>query len=108
VGGEQLVVLLLGQELHSRTGQFGAHEKRLDPGCDEEEERRDEVEDADLLGIGGAEQLEHGVAGERPAQRAGEAAELGRGQDRGLAVLAGLDRCPFGHSSPRGETVTGG
>ena len=53
VHGEQLVVLLVGQELHARTGKFGAHDQRHHTADHEEEERGDHVHLAERLRIRG-------------------------------------------------------
>ena len=56
VHGEQLVVLLGGQKLHTRPGQFAAHQQGHEPAGEEEPERGDQVHDPDLLRVGGPQQ----------------------------------------------------
>ena len=62
VHGEQLVVLLVGQELQAGQRQLGAHEQRHQAADEEEDEAGDAVHDADQLVIGGGHQLVDQVA----------------------------------------------
>jgi hypothetical protein len=62
VHGEQLVVLLVGQELQSGRGQFGAHQQRQQAADEEEDEAGDHVHDPDQLVIGRGDQLVDQVA----------------------------------------------
>ena len=52
---EHLVVGVRRQELRAGPGQLGAHEQGEHAGDEEERERVDQVEDPDLLVIGGRE-----------------------------------------------------
>jgi hypothetical protein len=58
VHGEQLVVLLVGQELQSRTSQLGTHQHGHTAADEEEDHRGDQVQHADHLVIGGLQQPE--------------------------------------------------
>ena len=70
VHGEQLVVLLVGQELQSGGDQFAADEQRHQPADEEEHEAGDAVHDADQLVIGGGDQLVDQVAlGAKPRRK---------------------------------------
>ena len=62
VHGEQLVVLLVGQELQAGHGQFSAHEQRHQAGQGEEREARDHIHNADQLVIGGRDDLVDQIA----------------------------------------------
>ena len=67
VHGEQLVVLLVRQELLPRRRQLGAHQQRHQPACHEEGERRDQIEDRDVLRVRRPQHLEeHGALGRHP------------------------------------------
>ena len=52
VHGEQLVVLLIGHDVLVRAEQLDPHDQRHDPGAQEEEERRDQVQVPDDLVVG--------------------------------------------------------
>jgi hypothetical protein len=54
VHGEQLVVLLGGEELQPGGGELGPDEQRHQSADQEEAERGDQVEDGDVFGVGGA------------------------------------------------------
>ena len=54
---EQLVVRLVGHELEPGLGELDAHDQRQQAGEEEEDERVDQVEDPDLLVIGGRQPL---------------------------------------------------
>ena len=56
VHGEQLVELLVGQELQTRSGQLGPHQQRHQPADEEENKAGDDVHDPDQLVIGGGDQ----------------------------------------------------
>ena len=66
VHGEQLVVLLGGEELHTRLRQFGPHEQRHQAADHEPGERGGDVHDAKDLGVRGVQILQEF----RPARRA--------------------------------------
>jgi len=66
VDREQLVVLLLAEELLPRPGQLAAHEQRHQAGGEEEPGRGDQVRLRDHLVVGGAQQVQHGVAAASP------------------------------------------
>ncbi|SIF87630.1 Uncharacterised protein [Mycobacteroides abscessus subsp. abscessus] len=51
--GEQLVVLLIGEECQPRRGELGADEQRHQATDHEEGETCDQIHDADQLVIGG-------------------------------------------------------
>ena len=57
VHGEQLVVLLVGEELLPGPGELGAHEQRHQAAYQEEHERRGQVHQTDRLGVGRVDQL---------------------------------------------------
>jgi hypothetical protein len=62
--GEQLVVLLRGEEQHPGAGQFGPHQQRQQPAGHEEPQRGDDVHDPKGFGVGGFQVAqEHGAAG---------------------------------------------
>ena len=67
--GEQLVVLLIGQELQSGRGQLGPHQQRQQTADEEKDEAGDAVHDPDQLVIGGGDQFVDEVPfGTRPGR----------------------------------------
>ena len=91
VHGEELVVGLIRQELHPGEGELGAHRQRQHTAEHEEAHRRDEVQVADHLVIGGGHPPPHHLA-------------VGAGSWRGRHRLGGAFH--YSHRSPR-PFVTG-
>jgi hypothetical protein len=56
---EQLVELFVVHDLQARPGQFGPHHQGHQTGRQEEQERRDQVEMADLLVVRGGQPVDH-------------------------------------------------
>ncbi len=97
VHGQQLVVVLAGQDRVVRLGQLDAHEQRLDPAEHEEHERGDQVEDPDLLVIGGRDPIDPPLGLTRPRDLVGD--DLGRRQGRSFGDRA------HARESPRGPLI---
>ncbi len=98
VHGEELVVLLGGEELQLRPGQFGADQQGHHPADEEEDERAAEVEQPDLLVVGGAHQpQQHTAGGDRP-DRPGVAAVLARGQHHRPVFAPVIRHCLLRHA----------
>ncbi len=76
VHGEQLVVLLDREDLQARPGELGAHQQRHQSADQEEAERRDQVEDPEVLGVGRLQHPTDERAGLRLPRR------IRRGRDR--------------------------
>ncbi len=82
VHGEQLIVLLIGQELQPRPGQLGAHECRHAATDDEEDERGDHVQLTDGLMVGGPQVVDESGALALLPRRVGA-------RDHGLGLQSG-------------------
>ena len=89
---EQLVVVLAGQQRVVRHAELHAHQQRFDPAEREEHEGGDQVEDPDLLVVGGRDPVDPLLARPRPRH-------LVRGdlRNRSVDALAGGGLCGDGH-----------